>query len=900
MKTKLTLFLLLTISLVNAQIPSFATKKSLGNDMVARINAGFAARNNKLYIIGGYANCSPKDFSEYDPSTGVMNKLKNLGNGCANPIYAKCTFIVQNKLYIVQDARVIVYDFATNTWANPIQLPVPIFFNADSGFVINDVIYVCSSYANWVCSYNTTNGQAAQNADFPGLSSRSNAFGFAINGKGYLGGGGNSSTPSVGTNSFYEYDPAMDTWTTKASLPIGFTAGVGASVNGKGYAGTGNGLNQLTNSLYKSYYWYEYDPIANTWTSKQNFMNSNQPLTLKNNGRSESSVATIGNDIYLFGGNAQFYGYEDSLHKYNTVTNTWSVVDLEIGRNRQDASGFFLNGKVYVGGGEDSEFLNDFWEYDTNIDDWIQKSNIPTAYAKRATTEVNGKGYCIGGYSNSVQNTGADPNAIYSDELLEYNSLTDVWTAKTPYPAGKRLGMIAMTYNGKLYAGQGTNFNGLQTNGFAEYNPITNTWSNKISVPFTGGFCSSFVIGNIGYVVSFSPNLVGKYNFDTNSWTTEPHSMTTNTSASGYPNQKAFTYNGVGYLADGYAGLSKYNPATSTWSKITNLPFTNQLQNIIPANNGVYIGFGNPYANHPLGLSAVNDWRFMKFDAAVSNKFGVYKTENNIADISGNVLCTTGNLTANATSSVYDINGDLFSTIIAGTANVGPCLEVTSLNLTTPFRTATRDFGNGVVETGMFLNKSITVINENNSNMMSGNGTLRLYYTTAELNKLVTDFNTLYGTTKTIADIKLVRYSHPSSPLDADPLNNTFANSHLIYNSSIVNYGVDKYYDIVTTPTAAVRGEIYAVLLAGQNLTNEVFSNNKISVYPNPATNILNISLEENTTIDRLTITDLSGKKILEQVGNAATVNIESLANGMYVLQVFANGNKMVNKFIKN
>ena len=86
MKTKLTLFLLLTISLVNAQIPSFATKKSLGNDMVARINAGFAARNNKLYIIGGYANCSPKDFSEYDPSTGVMNKLKNLGNGCANPI----------------------------------------------------------------------------------------------------------------------------------------------------------------------------------------------------------------------------------------------------------------------------------------------------------------------------------------------------------------------------------------------------------------------------------------------------------------------------------------------------------------------------------------------------------------------------------------------------------------------------------------------------------------------------------------------------------------------------------------------------------------------------------------------------------------------------------------------
>ena len=89
--------------------------------------------------------------------------------------------------------------------------------------------------------------------------------------------------------------------------------------------------------------------------------------------------------------------------------------------------------------------------------------------------------------------------------------------------------------------------------------------------------------------------------------------------------------------------------------------------------------------------------------------------------------------------------------------------------------------------------------------------------------------------------------------------------------------------------------------IASITLANNNFEkNNKINVYPNPATNILNISLEENTTIDRLTITDISGKKILEQVGNATIVNIESLAKGMYVLEVFANGNKMVNKFIKN
>jgi hypothetical protein len=80
-------------------------------------------------------------------------------------------------------------------------------------------------------------------------------------------------------------------------------------------------------------------------------------------------------------------------------------------------------------------------------------------------------------------------------------------------------------------------------------------------------------------------------------------------------------------------------------------------------------------------------------------------------------------------------------------------------------------------------------------------------------------------------------------------------------------------------------------------LTNEL---QNIRIYPNPATQILNIRLDDNTAIERLIITDLSGKKILEQNGNATTVNIENLATGMYVIEVVAGGAKMVSKFIKN
>ena len=73
-----------------------------------------------------------------------------------------------------------------------------------------------------------------------------------------------------------------------------------------------------------------------------------------------------------------------------------------------------------------------------------------------------------------------------------------------------------------------------------------------------------------------------------------------------------------------------------------------------------------------------------------------------------------------------------------------------------------------------------------------------------------------------------------------------------------------------------------------------------ISVYPNPAEGVLYIKNESNIDFDKVTITDLSGKIIMEQVGNKTAINIENFAKGMYVLEVMSGGNKMVNKFIKN
>ena len=77
MKKHILLATIMLISFSNyAQTTSsWAIKKALGNDISARENAGMVSINNKLYILAGNTTSGPKDFTEYNPATGELNKL---------------------------------------------------------------------------------------------------------------------------------------------------------------------------------------------------------------------------------------------------------------------------------------------------------------------------------------------------------------------------------------------------------------------------------------------------------------------------------------------------------------------------------------------------------------------------------------------------------------------------------------------------------------------------------------------------------------------------------------------------------------------------------------------------------------------------------------------------------
>jgi hypothetical protein len=74
----------------------------------------------------------------------------------------------------------------------------------------------------------------------------------------------------------------------------------------------------------------------------------------------------------------------------------------------------------------------------------------------------------------------------------------------------------------------------------------------------------------------------------------------------------------------------------------------------------------------------------------------------------------------------------------------------------------------------------------------------------------------------------------------------------------------------------------------------------EVSVYPNPATDVLNIQLTENAS--SVSVLGMDGKVISTQVvnENSTTVNVSNLVSGVYFYEVVAeNGTIVRNTFVK-
>jgi hypothetical protein len=87
------------------------------------------------------------------------------------------------------------------------------------------------------------------------------------------------------------------------------------------------------------------------------------------------------------------------------------------------------------------------------------------------------------------------------------------------------------------------------------------------------------------------------------------------------------------------------------------------------------------------------------------------------------------------------------------------------------------------------------------------------------------------------------------------------------------------------------------IFFTTQALSNDSFSKNTISIYPNPVQDVLTINTQE--TINSVEVFNINGQKMGVSLNNN-TINVSSFSTGVYLLNVeLANGSKEVVKFVK-
>lgn len=214
------------------------------------------------------------------------------------------------------------------------------------------------AYKNDFWEYDPAANTWSQKADFGG-SARSEAVGFSIGNNGYIGTGSNYEGGDNYYKDFWEYDPAANTWTQQTNFGgSARTEAVGFSIGNKGYIGTGRKDYGPSESISTRSFW-EYDPDANMWTKKAAF------------GGDERSSATgfsIGNKGYIGTGYNDDFWFGPLIHygdfwEYDPDTDTWTrKADLG-GVARYHATGFSIGNKGYIGTGYNWGYKNDFWGY---------------------------------------------------------------------------------------------------------------------------------------------------------------------------------------------------------------------------------------------------------------------------------------------------------------------------------------------------------------------------------------------------------------------------------------------------------------------------------------------------------------------------------------------------------
>ena len=290
---------------------------------------------------------------------------------------------MKNKLFLKLIAVLLFQFFGfSQSWVNRPNLPstsrtaVGSFsIEAKGYFIGGETASATNLVDTW--EYNTETNAWSQKANYPGVGTQKGVA-FSINGIGYYGFGtaggqlysynpqsntwiqkATCTIPSIsfwsttyfviGTKTyfldqnkkFFYYDSVTDSWTLLSDfIGVKRVAGVGFSINNKGYICTGLNATSAGNTMLNDL--WEYNPLNNTWTQK---------TALPAAGRYASFGFSFNNKGYLLGGETNTSAMTNQFWEYSPTTDSWLALPNYIGGSRNYLSGFVSNNSIYAGFG---------------------------------------------------------------------------------------------------------------------------------------------------------------------------------------------------------------------------------------------------------------------------------------------------------------------------------------------------------------------------------------------------------------------------------------------------------------------------------------------------------------------------------------------------------------------
>ncbi|HEX8073688.1 MAG TPA: DUF1668 domain-containing protein [Thermoleophilaceae bacterium] len=236
------------------------------------------------------------------------------------------------------------------------------------------------------------------------------------------------------------YDIAADSWTVRASAPVGLSHMGVVAHDGKiyvvdGYIGNIDTFYRATGVTVALL--MEYDPARDTWRT----------LTPPPTNRGAVVAGVIGDELYVAGGFTRPQEDLSLLEIYNFKTARWRRGrDMAVARDHAAAA--VVDGKLYVIGGRPLSLYGDLGDterYDPASDRWERLPALPFPRSSMSAVTVGDQIVAIGGENGQRVNGRVD--------LFDVG--TKAWS-RLPDMATPREAFAAASYGQRVFAMEGT------------------------------------------------------------------------------------------------------------------------------------------------------------------------------------------------------------------------------------------------------------------------------------------------------------------------------------------------------------------------------------------------------------------------------------------------------------